>query len=362
MSRRSTWPGLLLSLFASCLVCAGPVIEKVVGPEAPTGRYKHPGSLTQLANGDLYVAFFSGQGEYEDSTAAVFGTRLRQGARRWTKPARLASNPFHALGNPVIWQAPDGVVWLFYVTRHGDLWDTSRITAKISRDGAKTWSEPFQITHEAGTMVRSLPLVLPGGDYLLPVYHEVGQDTESVGPDCTSFFLRFDPVKRVWSESNRVRSRLGNIQPAAALVGENHLVAFCRRGGDYEGRPDGWMVRTESHDLGRTWSAGVDSEFPNPNAAVDFLRLRSGHHLLVFNDSFSERTPLTVALSTDGAKTFPHRRNLIAEPAKSYAYPTAIQTHDGKIQVLFTTEERTELRRATFSEDWVRGLAEGGRK
>jgi len=57
------------------------------------------------------------------------------------------------------------------------------------------------------------------------------------------------------------------------------------------------MVRTESRDGGKTWSGGVDAPFPNPNAAVDFLRLQSGHHLLVYNDSFSERTPLTVALS-----------------------------------------------------------------
>lgn len=296
---------LLLSLSFARVSAEGVKVERLFGPEIPTGDYKHPASVTELANGDLFVVFFSGKGEYKDNAAAVFGSRLKAGGARWSKPVMIASNPFYALGNAVPWQAPDGMVWLFYVTRYGEIWDSSRITAKISRDGARTWSEPFALTFEAGTMVRNRPVVLGDGDYLLPVYHEVGNDPEAVSRDCTSFFLRYHPATGQWTESNRVRSRLGNIQPAPAVIGGDHLVAFCRRGGNYDGQTDGWLVRTESRDGGKTWTEGTDSEFPNPNAAVDFLRLQSGHHLLVYNRSFSDRTPLAVALSLDGAKTFP---------------------------------------------------------
>ena len=41
----------------------------------------------------------------------------------------------------VVWQAPDGLVWLFYVVRYGDTWSTSRVQFKVSRDHAETWSE-----------------------------------------------------------------------------------------------------------------------------------------------------------------------------------------------------------------------------
>ena len=84
------------------------------------------------------------------------------------------------LGNAVIWQAPDGVVWLYYVTRHGELWDSSRITAKISAMELGTWSESFQITFEPGTMVRNRPILVGNGDYLPPVYHEVGNDPRAL--------------------------------------------------------------------------------------------------------------------------------------------------------------------------------------
>ena len=39
------------------------------------------------------------------------------------------------------------------------------------------------------------------GDYLLPIYHETGHDPESVGPDSTSLFLRFNPAKKTWTKT-----------------------------------------------------------------------------------------------------------------------------------------------------------------
>jgi hypothetical protein len=70
---------------------------------------------------------------------------------------------------------------------------------------------------------------------------------------------------------------------------------------------------------------------------VDFLRLKSGHHLLVYNHSFTNRTPLTAALSVDGAKTFSRRLDLETNPKGDFGYPTALQARDGKIQVLYTS-------------------------
>ena|SRR5256885_16777497 len=97
-------------------------LERILGPEVKTGDYKHPASFDELHNGDLYLVFFSGQGEYNDNSAAVYGARLARGATRWTSPVAIARDPFHSLGNPVIWQAPDGLVWLFYVSRYGTHW------------------------------------------------------------------------------------------------------------------------------------------------------------------------------------------------------------------------------------------------
>lgn len=326
-------------------------IEKIFGPETPTGQYKHPSSITELRNGDLYLAYYGGAGEYAQATT-VFGSRRQKETNRWTEPVPIAQNPFYSMGNPVVWQAPDRAVWLFFVVRPGATWSTSRIMAKISRDEAKTWSDPFVIAWEPGMMVRSRPIVLNDGNYLLPIYHETGGDTEFVPQDTSSLFLRFNPETKQWSESARVKSRMGNLQPAVVQLSGEHLLALCRRGGDYEPGNDGYVVRTESFDGGRTWTAGQETAFPNPNASVELIKLRNDHLLFVFNDSMTERTPLVAAISTDGGRTFPHRRN-IADGQDSYAYPTAIQTADDLIHVTFTSNERTVISHAVFKESAI---------
>lgn len=323
---------------------------RLFGPEHP-GVYKHPASITQLANGDLYVAYYGGSGEYQTDTA-VYGSRLKVGAPLWTDPAVIADTPEHGDGNPVIWQAPDGVVWLFYNCLYGPTWSHAIVMGKLSRNGAHTWSDSFVLSSELGSMVRGQPIVLANGDYLLPMYHETGGDPERTAPDTSSYFMRYNPKKKTWAATNRITSPEGNLQPQVVQISEKELVAYLRRGGSFLPTKDGWMLRSESHDGGYTWSPARRTEFPNPNAAVDFIKLKNGHLLLVYNNSMNDRTPLTVAISTDGAKTFPHRRD-IGGGENSFAYPYAIQTADGKIHIIYTTNNRTTVMQAVFDEHAV---------
>ena len=331
---------------------AEPVITRVFGPETPTGPYKHPACLAELSNGDLYLVYYGGQGEYAKDTT-VFGARLAKGTTAWSSPQAIAHDPFRSVGNGVIWQAPDEVVWLFYVVRFGDTWGTSRIQAKVSSDQARTWSDAFPVALEAGMMVRNRPIVLHDGRYLLPVYFEDGADTELVGPKSTSRFLRFDPKAQTWTTLGEVVSAKGNIQPAVVEVAPDHLVAYARRGGNYAPTTTGWLVRSESRDGGKTWSAGLDSPFPNPNSAVDFLKLQSGALLLVYNDHMWKRTPLMLALSTDADRSYPHRRAL-ASGDNSYAYPIAFQAADGRIHLVYTSDSRKVINHAVVDEAWIR--------
>ena len=328
-------------------------IDRVFGPEVATGPYKHPASITELDNGDLYLVYYGGQGEYARDTA-VYGARRAAGQASWSAPAVIARDPFRSVGNAVIWQAPDDMVWLFYVVRYGETWSSSRIQAKISRDRATTWSDPFPIALEAGMMVRNRPIVLAEGGYLLPVYLETGDDTEVVGAASTSRFLHFDPANRTWTERGAIASPNGNIQPAVVEVSPGHLIAYCRRGGGYGPTEDGWAVRAESRDGGRTWTEGANSAFRNPNSALEFLKLQSGNLLLVFNDHMWKRTPLVAALSTDGDRTYPHRRAIGADD-NTYAYPIGFQGRDGRIHIVYTSDGRTVINHAVFDEAWVTG-------
>ena len=238
------------------------------------------------------------------------------------------------------------------MARHGP---RSRIQAKISRDNAATWSDAFMLHEGAGMMVRNRPIVLHDGDYLLPIYHETGNDPEVVGAESTSLFLRYQKASGQWKQTGAIRSKKGNIQPAVVEVSPGRLIAYSRRGGGYGPTTDGWMVRAESTDGGWTWSEGRDSTFQNPNAAVDFLKLASGNLLLVFNDSMTKRTPLVAALSTDGDATYA-RRN-IAEGPGDFAYPIVLQGADGRIHAVYTSNRRQVINHAVFTESWLLGGA-----
>ena len=122
-----------------------------------------------------------------------------------------------------------------------------------------------------------------------------------------------------------------------------------RRGGGYGPSSSGHIQKSESHDGGYTWSEAVDTEFPNPNSAVDVVKLKNGHIVLVYNNHMYERSPLTVAVSMDGGKTFPYRRD-IGGGDNSFAYPYIIQTRDEKIHVLYTTNGRSTIMKAVFDE------------
>lgn len=346
---------LSLAPFAPAIAAAEEItIERLFGPEIP-GKYKHPPSITELDNGDLYVVYYGGEGEYAGDTA-VYGSRLAKGSKEWTRPQIIADTPERSEGNAVIWQAPNGVVWLFYVTNYGPTWSTSRIKYKLSKDRGQTWTDSDMLAVEFGSMVRGRPIVLEDGDYLLPVYHETGEDREQTFVDTCSYFFRYHPQTKVWTESNRIFSANGNLQPAPVAIDKDYLVAYLRPGGNFEPNTSRFVLRSESRDGGRTWSKGENSEFANPNSAVDFIKLQNGHLLLVYNDTnVDDRMPLTVAISTDNDKSYPHRRDIVNKPGDTAAYPVAIQTRDGKIHVVYTSQDRQVVNQAVFDEKAILG-------
>ena len=74
-------------------------IERVFGPEVPTGPYKHPACMTELKNGDLYLVYYGGAGRVcrrhrglrlatQEGRSAVDDRRSRS---RTTRSARSAT-------------------------------------------------------------------------------------------------------------------------------------------------------------------------------------------------------------------------------------------------------------------------------
>ena len=72
----------------------------------------------------------------------------------------------------------------------------------------------------------------------------------------------------------------------------------------------------------------------------------------MYNNSGNDRTPLSAALSTDGDKSYPHRRD-IATGDHDYAYPFAIQAKDGTVHLVYTSDKRSVINHAVFEESAI---------
>ena len=178
--------------------------------------------------------------------------------------------------------------------------------------------------------------------------------TVLVQPTPSSIVIVSGDGGRSWAESDRLRPdagpdvghSVGIIQPALAELRDGRLLMFLRSTG-------GAVYRSYSLDgTGLHWSSPEPASLPNPNCAVDLIRLQSGALLLVYNPTRRGRSPLRVALSYDDGATWAAWRDLETE-AGEFSYPTAIQTSDGLLHVLYTWRRQT-IAHASFEESWVR--------
>jgi predicted neuraminidase len=100
-----------------------------------------------------------------------------------------------------------------------------------------------------------------------------------------------------------------------------------------------------------SWSICTPTKLPNPNSALDLLRLPSGEVLLVYNPSAVNRNYLTVALSKDNTQSWFARRDIVHGDGE-YSYPSAILDDQGWIHVSYT-ENRYIIKHAVFNKEWL---------
>ncbi|MFC1474594.1 exo-alpha-sialidase [bacterium] len=297
----------------------------------------HGATITELPGGALMAAWYAGAYE-KAKDVVIFASMLPKGADDWKKPFILHDTMSYSEGNPVLYTDRGGRVWFFYVTMFGDMWTDCKVYYKTSDDGGKSWNAPVTLREETGWMTRNRPLELKDGTFILPMYDEVRWQP--------LFMLTNDGGKTWAAAGEKLEVPGGAIQPAVIPRDDGSLLAFLRTG-----EPGGNVWTIESKDSGATWGSPARTELPNPNAAVDAVKLISGAVAMVFNDSPYDRTPLSVALSHDDGKTWPDKRKL-EKKFGEFSYPAMIQASDGTIHIVYTYK-RTQIKHAAFNEEWL---------
>jgi predicted neuraminidase len=297
----------------------------------------HCSTLVNLPGEELLAAWMTG--EYEpapDQHLAL--ARRRAGHIDWDRPIHLPQTNGRPEGQPVFLLDDAGTLWLYHVVLDGDDWTSAHIRRRRSPDFGRTWSGSEDLGLPRGWMLRSKPLRMSAQHWLLPAYDET---------TWRSFMLISHDGGLTWKAGGVIETPPGNIHPCPVAMPGGDLLAFLRTGGR-----GGKIWRAVSHSGGETWEPATPAGLPNPNSGLDLLARDHGVLVLAFNDSEYERTPLRVALSEDGGKTWPYCRTLQEGPGE-FSYPTLIPAEYGLISLTYT-HKREYIRYAEFDEAWLR--------
>ncbi len=308
--------------------------DKAIFDLIPGRSGHHAATLTAFPDGELLAGWYSYVGPGELDGSAIYTARRPAGAEDWNAPALHIDQP-PGLGNPVLYSEGDET-WLFHAVAGGG-WSTARIEVQRSPDRGLSWSSCRPVAGPIGSNVRYPPVRTADGRLLLPAYDDLLQRSLFFdSPDGDNWTLR----SAIWTSPP-----YQNIQPSLVRLESDRLLAIMRNVGK------GWLWVSASDDGGRSWASPRDSGLPNPASAAVLLRLANGNLVLVFNDSPTERRPLSAALSPDEGRSW-IKPKVLADGDSSYSYPTAIQTADGLIHVLYS-QGRESIRHVVTNTSWI---------
>ena len=374
--------------------------DGVVRPAAETGRrdallpapqvQNHAANLTVLPDGSLACVWFAGTQEGVPDISVWF-SRLTPDADTWSEPVQLSHDSTRSEQNPVLHVTNTGTVWLLWTSQHAGNQDTARVMRRISADGGRTWGEAHTLlpeTEAGGVFVRQPVAALPSGRLLLPVFHCVRiEGRKWVGDRDYSSVMISDDRGDSWREVV-VPGSVGCVHMNIGRLADGTLVAL------YRSRWADSIYRSTSTDDGDTWTEPVATELPNNNSSVQFVVLPDDRLALVFNESSAAdatarrtslydeidddgladevpaapdgepeplddgdsrsafwgapRAPMTLAISEDGGRTWPLRRDLETGDGyclsnnsrdglnREFSYPSITTGNDGRLHVAFT--------------------------
>ena len=305
------------------------IFDEVKGPTASV----HASTLVKLDNGDIVSAWFGGTRESAQDVRIWVSVR-HDG--EWSEPYVIEDGMDVAHWNPVLHVNRRGELCLYYkVSEKISDWKTC--VAK-STDGGRSFGPSKELVPgDVGGRgpVKNKPIYLSDGTLVAPNSNEQGEWYALMD-------LSYDdgetwtPVKIDKPEEPYTKQRLFMIQPTLWEEPAGHVHALMRT-------TRGYAYRTDSCDFGKTWTPAYITTVPNNNSGLDLVKMIDGTVALASNPVAAgpgaDRTPLTLAFSSDNGLTF-QKVATLEDRKGEYSYPSIIA--DGKkLYITFTYNRKT---------------------
>jgi len=267
------------------------------------------------------------------------------------------------IGNPCpVVDQTTGAIWLPFNR------DNDRVLMTSSSDNGKTWAKPRDITADTKAKDWNWYATGPGngiqlsrgkykGRLVIPCDHRVGADkADKAGWDHAgrSHVIYSDDHGQTWKLGGSTDFAMNEC--AVVELADGTLMLNSR---SYRGKACRGV--SLSKDGGATWAPTTDDPALVESICQASLISHSppagpqaGKNLLLFSNPAvpKGRTHLTVRLSEDEGKTWPHSR-LVCEGHSAYSSLAILPS--GEIGLLYERDDYKQLAFARFSLDWVKG-------
>ena len=298
-------------------------------------------SILELNDGTLLMAWQRheksnfGSGDQAPSTISLMNSS--DNGATWEN-FRIAAGMIPGCVNvysPSLYRRADGSISLFFKRYMHLVWGEKQLNSYYridSYDEGKTWSEEKIVweKQQQGAMNDTIKRIASGAT-LLPTRCSEAWG----GPNDHGFIsvLRSEDDLNTWTESNRISVPMrGLSEPCIAqhADGTLHMVMRTQLGS---------VFHSFSTDDGRTWSKPQTTGLRSPESCPCIVTVPgTDAQLVVWNDSeydmnwashYGKRTPLTVAISKDGLRTFSDHFNIETDPNRAFTNPSVTVTSDG---------------------------------
>ncbi len=297
----------------------------------------HAPSIAVLPDGELFVVWYAAT--RASQRAVLWGSRKTPGSEKWSAPYIVHQADDSATKNPVLYLDHNKKLWLFWAEEkrvHKLVKDVIRV--KTSTDNGKTWDEARNLGNLTWFLPKNRPIRLSDGKIVLPIYTDL----------CTSSAVAISNDDGLTWEGPKYMFFFFGIQPTIIQRSDSTLFALMRTGM--------WprlAWQAVSRNSGYNWGGWRLSNVKNPGTALEMMKLKSGHVILASNDSKRQRSGLSVALSYDEGRTWPHRKMIQYEYGTVSTYPSIIQDDEGFIHIVYSHVGRTTIAHVIIDEKWI---------